>query len=538
MQFMLRSYMIPLQVRLVARLVLAIASPFFFVSDESAKVYAAVDESNVLVLYNADQGTTGSGYQIANYYKQVHPGANVVGLTGVNSLLTGPYGEGISGQNYLDVLRPQILSAINSISSSIDVIVTTKGLPLRIDAGSKPAGSNAIKWSRFSSLESELARIDSIDSIDTMGEQYFYSGFPQYDTTLPSNPYYATNAPYDRADPQNGGIRLTSRLDGYDVNAVKNSITRAQSVYVVPFGHYVIVDDDPTASVDQMVDASGLGPGLTTVLQSRNQAFLYDNTDNAVTTAPGPVIGYVSHGVNDGPGGLSGGRYVLDQLNFNLAKGAVFLSHESYNAYSFSSSFDPAAIGVSQQGRLADWITAGGTAAVGHVTEPYNGPDNVTNEDLLFQMLLPLSGSAPGVSGLTWVEAAWNATRQVSYVNTVIGDPLMRFKTWLPGDANLDGVANFADLGSLTSNFSLSGSFAKGNFNGDAVINYRDLGILSTNWGVNAGATSSSNDSVVASASGSAITQFAVPEPNGFALLLIASFLSWIGKSRAIQLAA
>ena len=57
-------------------------------------------------------------------------------------------------------------------------------------------------------------------------------------------------------------------------------------------------------------------------------------------------------------------------------------------------------------------------AAVGNVAEPGASPSNVSNEDHLFQMLL---------SGYTWAEAAWSSLTQVSYVDTVIGDPLM---TW------------------------------------------------------------------------------------------------------------
>ena len=64
---------------------------------------------------------------------------------------------------------------------------------------------------------------------------------------------------------------------------------------------------------------------------------------------------------------------------------------------------------------------------------------------MFYQMLLPALGSAslPGETGtLTFVEAAWRATRQLSYMNTVVGDPLMRLQAWLPGDANLDGAVS------------------------------------------------------------------------------------------------
>jgi len=491
-------------------------------------VAPAIEEENVLVLYNADEGAQGDGFQIASYYAQARPGVNVVGLTGISSILSGSYNEQVSAADYLSVIRPQVLSAIAGISDEINVIVTTKGLPLKIDAGSQPAGNASLNWRRWSSFESELTRVDSIDSIDEMGNQFILAGLPQFDFSLPSNPYYNTGGPFVRAgsDPVNGDIRLASRLDGYSVQSVNAAIDRAQQVFVVPFGQYVVADDDPTAGVDQMVDdiTGGPGPGLVSVLDSASQAYVYENTNTATTTAPGPVIGYVSHGTNDGGGGLEA-DYIENQLQFELADGAVFLTHESFNALSFDASHSQT------QGLVADWLEIGGTAGLGHVQEPYNGPDNVTNEDLLFQMLLPPDGASPGDSGLTFVEAAWNATRQLSYVNTVVGDPLMRWQAWLPGDANLDGSVNLDDLAILQVNWLGPGSFREGDFNGDGNVNLDDLAVLQVNWlqSVNSGTASSSITSppTVDPVTGFPTSTVSVPEPStGFQVMSLLLYLT------------
>ena len=316
-----------------------------------------------------------------------------------------------------------------------------------------------------------------------MGDQSFLIGLPQYDTNLSSNPYYYENGPFVRtgSDPINGDIRLSARLDGHSVQTVKETIDRAQKIFVVPFGQFVVADDDPTADADQMVDTppgqggGGPGPGLVNVAISSDQAFLYENSNAATTSAPGPVIGYVSHGTNDGGGGLVSG-YIENQLQFQLANGAIFLTHESWNARSFDAGHNQT------QGLIAEWLEIGGTAGLGHVHEPTNGPDNVTNEDLLYQMLLPDIDADLGESGLTFVEAAWNATRQLSYVNTVVGDPLMRWQRWLPGDANLDGEVEFDDFFILQANWNGNGSFAEGDFNGDGAIDQIDFQILEDNW--------------------------------------------------------
>ena len=55
----------------------------------------------------------------------------------------------------------------------------------------------------------------------------------------------------------------------------------------------------------------------------------------------------------------------------------------------------------------------------------------------MFQMLL---------DGYTWAEAAWNATAQLSYVNTVVGDPLMVYREWIFGDTDLDGDVDMVDV--------------------------------------------------------------------------------------------
>ncbi len=456
----------------------------------------AIEPANVLVLYNADDGPDGSGFQIASYYQQVRPGVHVAPITGVNAINSGGFGEDVSGQDYLAVIRPQILNAIGAIPDSIEVIVTTKGMPLRIDAGTKPPGGPS-NWKRFSSLESELTRIDSISTLNKMGDQYFNAAFPQIDFSLASNPYYNDNVPFVRAgsDPFNGDIRLASRLDGYSVEKVKAAIDRAQRVYIVPFEQYIILDDTGFASVDQMTNGFGPGPGAFEVITTlypddgitNPVPVLYNQTNTAVVSSSRPVIGYVSHGTNDGStfglndnylGELVGGQFQPGQVQFTFANGAVFQTHESFNAQSFH----PA--NTQTQGLIADWLEVGGTAGLGHVAEPGNGHENVTNEDLFYQMLLPALGAAaaPGESGLTFIEAAWNATRQLSYVNTVVGDPLMRFQAWVPGDTNLDGIVEFNDFFTMEGNWNQLGTRADGDSNGDGLVNEDDFALLQQNW--------------------------------------------------------
>jgi uncharacterized protein (TIGR03790 family) len=477
----------------------AIASAFlsiaFFLNSEAL---AELAPQNVLVLYNADQGTDGAGFQIADYYRQARPGVHLLGISGIDSILQSSTREVVSAESYLSVIRPQILSGIASIPESIDVIVTTKGLPLKIDGGPQEPGTSFINYRRYSSLESELTRIDSISTRDKMVEQYIFAGFPEIDPTLASNPYYNKNQHFIRSgsDHVNGDIRLTSRLDGYSVDSVKGMIDRSQHVFVRPGTNLIVADDVlGTGRVDQMTNdvPGGPGPGLVNAVSAKGFGVLYDDTFSAITTSQVPIHGYVSHGTNDGNGvGLEKG-YIQDQLDFNLGKGAVFLTHESWNARSFDPSLEQT------QGLVAQWLAIGGSAGLGHVSEPYNGSDNVTNEDLLFAGLLPAANSSPGTSGLTFVEAAWTATRQLSYVNTVVGDPLMKWQTWVPGDANLDGKVNSKDFYTLQGNWMQAGNASDGDFNGDGVIDKVDFGILQANWRANVTETALQTSALTAS---------------------------------------
>ncbi|MCG8448419.1 MAG: hypothetical protein MI725_02415 [Pirellulales bacterium] len=420
----------------------------------------AIQPSNVLVLYNADDGSAGAGQQIANHYQQLRPGVHTLGLTGINPILSGAFNEDVSAADYLSVIRPQVLSEIGSIADTIDVIVTTKGLPLRINAGPDQGGTP--KWKRFSSLESELTRIDTVSTIQQMGDQFWesiiFGGSHQA-----FNPYYSSGIPFDHTNPNFESMRLSTRLDGHSVQDVTDALDRAQSPFVIGQNHTFILDDDPTAGVDQII------PLRDNVLGPAGLPYIYDPDNTTIVSSTDPVIGYVSHGANDGSGGLEAG-YIENQLQFQLADGAVFHTHESFNAKSFDPAFSQT------QGLVAEWLKVGGTAGLGHVAEPLNGPTNITNEKILFDRML---------DGWTFAEAAWAATWQLSYANTVVGDPLMVWQpelTGLPGDTNDDSIVEFIDFYTLQGNWMQPGQLQDGDFNGDGFVNQDDFYLLQGNW--------------------------------------------------------
>lgn len=428
---------------------------------------ASPTPSQVTVLYNADSQ---AGLTIAEYYAQVHPGVELLPLYGVSS------SEQVSADYYLKVIRPQVLAGLSSKTS---IIVTTKGLPLRIsnttpNPGTYPGWRGeqynmAIPtdwWKPFSSLESELTRITRISTPEQMGDQGHYLSPPAFDFPddhHAKNPYHGSTASFDRSNPGNEGIYLTSRLDGFSVEDVKQSIKRAQNAYISPAYQYVVVDDDPNAAgtyADRMEQL------VKQVLQPAGQKYLYDQTTTKLTTAPGPVIGYVSHGSQ-----AKDPNYI-DRLNFELAPGAVFHTWESFNAYSFIEGNNRYG-----QGLIGEWLAKGGTAALGHVQEPKATHSTVADETIFFDRLL---------RGFTLAEAAWAATEQLSFVNTVVGDPLMTFKPWVIGDANYDGTVSLIDLSIVLSNWNKQLKVIdarQGDLNADGFVGIQDLNLVLQHWG-------------------------------------------------------
>lgn len=427
-----------------------------------AAAHAAINPANVLVLYNVDSA---DGIQVANHYASVYPDVQLLGLTGVSA------SEEVDQNHYLNVIRPQVLAGL---SASTQVIVTTKGLPLRINnsatnPGTYPGYRGASLnlsiphdwWKTYSSLESELTRIDTISTQEQMGDQSYLLSPPAF--AFPTdhhaaNPYYNRGVAFDRSDTANEGIRLSARLDGFTAADVIAAIDRAQQAYIVPSQQLVIVDDDPNAPAalaDRMPRLANI------ILPLHGQAKVYDTTTADILDATKPVIGYVSHGSH------AAGSGFVDLMQFDIAPGAVFHTWESFNAYSFVS-------GKNRYGQalIAEWLARGGTAALGHVEEPTASTSSVANEDIFFDMLL---------GGHSFVEAAWAATLQLSFVNTVVGDPLMTLRPWVSGDFNLDGAVDIDDLNILLANWQQSvgsAGMTTGDPDFDGLVDQDDLNVI------------------------------------------------------------
>jgi choice-of-anchor B domain-containing protein len=102
----------------------------------------------------------------------------------------------------------------------------------------------------------------------------------------------------------------------------------------------------------------------------------------------------------------------------------------------------------------------------------------------------------------------------------------------LPGDANLDGKVNIADLGILAANWQQQGQWGHGDFTGNGTVDIADLGILAASWqvGVTGPAEIGFTDAMGLF---DAFNGIMVPEPGMAGLLLgVGAFGMRRGRSR------
>jgi hypothetical protein len=84
----------------------------------------------------------------------------------------------------------------------------------------------------------------------------------------------------------------------------------------------------------------------------------------------------------------------------------------------------------------------------------------------------------------TYRVTAFNAVGESTSSNTASARTGLTAAYATPGDANLDGVVNYADLLTLSRNYGTvtTGGWAAADFNGDGLVNYADLLALSRNY--------------------------------------------------------
>jgi len=434
---------LPVKMRLLCTLALAVllsAAPGSAVSGQ-------LTPQNVLLVVNtnsADSTAIGDAY-LAKYGLDVHvweyAGSTAVTITRAtfDAELRGPLDD------YLSYDPPGDEQPLYKI---IRVLVTTKGVPRRIDDFDSPGiGEYPFNLSAeydagnydAASVDSDLAllhqrlTVGSSPLPDHIANNHvrnpYHAGTERIDTFPRDNATIAKTFSWDsirngwRSPAGTPSLRLTAgdiylvtRLTGYTADEAIAALDRSGTITVNRNETTVVVDRDGVNVHDNAAPYSQGEdfPETRDMLQVAGFSVDYDETSLFITTSALEVIGYAAYGRNHVPVPLK--TYILDTLDFDLAPGAIFNTYESFNGRNCETADPPHAHDF--QGQVADWIRIGGTLGLAHVWEPC--AFSVGDNEILYQRML--------CEGWTFAEAAYASLPVLSWQNIVVGDPLATFE--------------------------------------------------------------------------------------------------------------
>ena len=341
--------------------------------------------NDVLVVVNSSSQVS---VDIGNYFKTARsiPSVNVCSIA-------MPTTEEITGSQFSTIAGAiQSYMSANSLTNSINYIVTTKGVPLKVKRSLPTFPTSG--YTDASSFDSDLCLINSNYSANIGAAGFVY------------NPYFGQTTSFSRSSFNN--VYLVTRLTGYTYDDAITLITKAASPY--HSNGAFIFDCDPTKSTHgsdyRMVLASNVasGKGYRTHLD-QSSVYCTDSSN---------VLGYVSWGSNDSYDHLYTQRA---NPNFSFSPKALAETYVSSSGRSFSDStyVDPGIGGW--QSMIADLIGPNGvTGAKGYVYEPFSTALSWVN--YLFDRWL---------SGYNLAESFYASSRLMSWQDVVIGDPKAKF---------------------------------------------------------------------------------------------------------------
>lgn len=397
----------------------------------SAQADDGVRPDQVLIVVNENSAISRA---IGEYYRAARgiPASNVVAIQA--PLRAADHSdrrdETTNNANYGLRIRDPVEKFLTEkdLREKIRVIVTTKGVPLRISGGPGATSPTALRDHPRASVDAELALLfsgrDGSKGVVDMNNLYF-------DAT-------ESFAAFRAANPEAPLRYLVARLTGYQTDLdpetgvpvdVKALIDRAQSPEAA--GSY-LVDEDPQQKPGTSGGNTALLSPTAAVLQSLGLFVLHDRSARFRSDVDG-ILGYASWGSNDrgdaGPPfyGSIGARVYPGRFKNR----AISVDIVSSNARTFTA---PATYG---QSLIADLIHHGVSGAAGCVYEPMITA--VARAHILLRRY---------AQGVMAVEAYFRSVPFLGWTNVYIGDPLMRVANPAPADpADLDGdgVANSLD---------------------------------------------------------------------------------------------
>lgn len=338
-----------------------------------AAAKATPDSKRVMVIVNTrDAGSV----KIAQYYcdKRKIPRENVFAADIDNN-------EEISSDEFNHGLKYPLQKVLEK-RKEIDFIVTTRGVPIRLD---NPNGYSADAMLAGMFLTS--AQIPETLNPSLKDRDKVIKGS--------TNPYLNAQTRFQRANFKN--MLLVTRLDGYTVSDAIALIDRSLSAK--PNKGLFFLDkagNRNTGGYEYMQKTLDAGYQVL-----RDKGFTAQIDDSATFKAPPePLAGYASWGSNDGAFDLDTYR----KLRFKT--GAVCETFVSTSGRTFRKT-------SGGQSLIADLIAQGITGVKGYVSEPYTFA--LAQPQILFDRY---------TSGWNLAESMYAASPVIKWKDVVIGDPL------------------------------------------------------------------------------------------------------------------
>jgi len=334
-----------------------------------------VDYNDVGVIVNDNSQTSVS---IANYFQQQRniPDENMIHIT-------APTIEEISDEEF-ETMRNQIENYLtaNNLEDQLNYLVTTKGVPLKVDRG---GCYNNMTFINCSSVDSELSLILS-DASDQVG----LSGSI-------ANPYFNANMHFSR---ENQDIYLVTRLDAYTETAVIDMIDRSgPNTAVNQETSNIVLDISSADNNDTDLFYSLFMEDVQNLLEMENWNIIYHPDSNILLNAQ-KVFGYSSVNPNT----------ENTELNLAWERGSISNSIYSFTAPSFNSQDN-----TNNDIWIADLIEGGATGAHG-VTYYIYASQSVQNETLFDYYT-----NTDDIFNLA--ESYYLALPRLSWQSVIVGDP-------------------------------------------------------------------------------------------------------------------
>ncbi|MDP6979724.1 MAG: TIGR03790 family protein [Myxococcota bacterium] len=387
----------------------------------------------VLVIVNSESPTS---LAIGRYYAELRgvPAGNVVELAISldDPTLADAAQETVSAEQYHELLREPIERYLEEydLRDTIEIIVTTKGIPLRID-GKTATMEHWLNVTTQAAVDAELSLLFS----DAAGS----AGISQS-----INPYFDARVSFGtfREENPDSPLRyMVARLTGYANEFdretqlpvdVKRLIDGANGPAIVPGDATWLVDEDPSRGPGHAI-ANRIWLEATASILSAMKLPVTHDRENEFVSDRATIVGYTSWGSNDGN---DAGKPYYGEIDGDLYPGtfgprSIAVDLVSTGGRTFT---HPPKYG---QSLTADLVHLGASGATGHVYEP--ALSGVPRPHIL----LPTYAS-----GVRAVEAFYRSIPYLGWMNIYVGDPLMT--TPVPrirpeGDRDRDGVPDEND---------------------------------------------------------------------------------------------